>query len=54
MVPPNLGDVWDQDLCHYRKITWPTVLDLRSSVSAIPKSLCDHLDLPLLKSVILT
>jgi hypothetical protein len=28
------------------KITWPTILDLGSSVFAIPKSLCDHLDLP--------
>jgi hypothetical protein len=47
MVPPKLGDVWEPriyvTIC---KITWHVVLDLGSSVSAILKSLCDHLDLP--------
>jgi hypothetical protein len=47
MVPPKLGDVWKPRIyVTIGKITWPAVLDLGSSVSAIPKSLCDHLDLP--------
>jgi hypothetical protein len=47
MVPPKLGDVWEPRIyVTIGKITLPVVLDLGSSVSAIPKSLCDHLDLP--------
>jgi hypothetical protein len=43
MVPPKLGDVWEPRIyVTIGKITWPTVLDLGSSVCAIPKSLCDH------------
>jgi hypothetical protein len=46
-VPPNLGDVWEPRIyVTIEKITYPIVLDLGSSVCAIPKSLCDHLDLP--------
>jgi hypothetical protein len=47
MVPPELGDVWEPRIyVTIGKITWHVVLDLGSSVSAIPKSLCDHLYLP--------
>jgi hypothetical protein len=47
MVPPKLGDVWEPRIyVTIGKITWPVVLDLGSSVCAIPKYLCDHLDLP--------
>jgi hypothetical protein len=47
MVPPKLG-MYDNQRIYVTigKITWPAVLDLGSSVSAISKSLCDHLDLP--------
>jgi hypothetical protein len=47
MVPLKLGDI--RKLRIYvtiGKITWPALLELGSSVSTIPKSLCDHLDLP--------
>jgi hypothetical protein len=47
MVPPKLGDVWEPRIyVTIEKITWPAILNLGSSVFAIPKSLCDHLDLP--------
>jgi hypothetical protein len=47
MVPPKLGNVWEPRMyITIGKITWPAILDLGSSVSTIPKSLCDHLDLP--------
>jgi hypothetical protein len=47
MVPPKLGDVWEPRIyVTIEKITWHAVLNLGSSVFAIPKSLCDHLDLP--------
>jgi hypothetical protein len=47
MVPPKLGSVGVPKICvTIGKITWPTILDLGSSVSTIPKSLGDHLDLP--------
>jgi hypothetical protein len=47
MVPPKLGDVWEPRIyVTIEKITWPAVLNLGSSVFAIPKSLYDHLDLP--------
>jgi hypothetical protein len=47
MVPPKLGDVWKPRIyVTIGKIAWPAILDLGSSVSAIPKSLSDHLDLP--------
>jgi hypothetical protein len=50
MVPPKLGDVWEPRIyVTIGKITLPIVLDLGSSVSAIPKSLCDHIDLPPIK-----
>jgi hypothetical protein len=35
-----------KDLCCIGKITWPSILDLGSSVYSIPKSLDLHLDLP--------
>jgi hypothetical protein len=56
MVPPKFVDVWEPRIyVTIGKITWPTILDLGSSVSAISKSLCDHLDLsPIKKNVILT
>jgi hypothetical protein len=47
LVPPKLGDVWEPRIyVTIGKITWPAVLDLWSSILAIPTSLCDHLDLP--------
>jgi hypothetical protein len=47
MVPPKHWDVWEPRIyVTIGKITWPIVLDLGFSVSDIPKSLCDHLDLP--------
>jgi hypothetical protein len=47
MVPPKLGDAWEPRIyVTIGKITWPAVLDVGSSVCAITKSLCDHLDLP--------
>jgi hypothetical protein len=46
MVPPNIGDVWEPRIyVTIGKITWFAVLDFGSRVSAIPKSLYDHLDL---------
>jgi hypothetical protein len=55
MVPPKLGDLREPSIyVSIGKITWPAVLDLGSSVSTIPKSSCDHLDLPPIKSVMLT
>jgi hypothetical protein len=51
LVPPNLGDVWEPRIdVTIGKITWLAVFDLGSSVSAIPKSLYDHLDLPPIKN----
>jgi hypothetical protein len=39
MVPPKLGDVWEPRIyLIIDKITWHVILDLGSSVSAIPKS----------------
>jgi hypothetical protein len=47
MVLPKLGDVWEPRIyVTIGKILWPAILDFGSSVSAIPKSLCDHRDLP--------
>jgi hypothetical protein len=47
MVLPMFGDVWQPRIyVTIGKVTWPAVLDLRSSISAIPKSLCEHHDLP--------
>jgi hypothetical protein len=47
MVPPKLEDVCEPRIyVTIGKIIWPAILDLRSSVSAIPKFLCDHRDLP--------
>jgi hypothetical protein len=46
MVPSKLGDVWEPRIyVTIGKITWPAILDLKSSVSTIHKSLCHHLDL---------
>jgi hypothetical protein len=42
--------VWEHGIyVTIAKITCLVILDLGSSVSAIPKSICDHLDLPVLK-----
>jgi hypothetical protein len=47
MVPPKLGDAWQPRIyVTIGKITWHAILHLGSSVSAIPKSLYDYLDLP--------
>jgi hypothetical protein len=47
MVPPKLRNLWELRIyLTIGKITWPVILDLGSSVSTIPKSLCDHLDSP--------
>jgi hypothetical protein len=47
MVPPKLADVWELRIyVTISKITCPAILDHGSSVSAIPKSLYDHIDLP--------
>jgi hypothetical protein len=55
MVPSKLGDVWEPRIyVTIDKITWSAILDLGSSVSAIPNSLYDHLDFcHLFKSIIL-
>jgi hypothetical protein len=46
MVPPKLGDVWEPRIyVTIGKFIWHAVLNLGSSVFAIPKSLYDHLDL---------
>jgi hypothetical protein len=45
---PKLRDVWEPRIyVTLGKITWQTILDLAFNVLAVPKSLCDHLDLPL-------
>jgi hypothetical protein len=56
MVPPKLGDVWEPRIyVTIGKITWASILHLGASVFSIPKSLCDHLELPPIeKNVILT
>jgi hypothetical protein len=50
MVPPKLVDVSEPKIyITIGKLLGQPILDLRYSVSAILISLCDHLDLPLLK-----
>jgi hypothetical protein len=47
MVPPKLGNVCEPRIyVTIGKIIWHAILDIGSSVCAIPKSLYDHLDLP--------